>query len=220
MIEGKQLTTWQKFGHGLAVTVSGIVLTLSCFLVLPLLQAITQPEISSMDIVQEVTTELPPPPPPRQEEEEEKDDAPPPPAPVSSQAPPLNMADMDMILNGGWSGDGSGGALALATGAMFKGVDTSMDQLFDMGDLVEDPNPYFRARPDISRAMEERLPCTVFIEMTVDAQGNVVNPIVVRSDDPMFNEPALRAIRKWKFEPGKRGGKPDVFRVRQQITFE
>jgi len=31
---------------------------------------------------------------------------------------------------------------------------------------------------------------------------------------------ALDAIRKWKFEPGRRGGKPVSFRIRQKMSFK
>ena len=64
------------------------------------------------------------------------------------------------------------------------------------------------------------MPCTVLMAMTVTKTGRVVNPVVVRTDDPLFNSAALAAMRQWKFEPGKRRGKSDDFRVRQPMTFK
>jgi periplasmic protein TonB len=218
-VEAKTPTAWQRFGHGLAVTVSGTVLALSCFLILPLLQAITAPEKSDFIVTEASTTELPPPPPEPEKEEEEKDDKPPPPD-VANEAPPLDLSDLELALNPGFGGDGVGGSgFALSTASLLPSAN-SMNQLFDMSDLEESPRVLFRARPDVTAAMKKRMPCTVFLTMTVDAQGRVVNPSVLRSDDPLFDGPALKAIRQWKFEPGKRGGKPDSFRVRQPITFE
>ena len=37
---------------------------------------------------------------------------------------------------------------------------------------------------------------------------------------PQFEAAALAAIRQWKFEPGKRAGKPVRFRMRQPFTFK
>lgn len=218
--EGKQPTAWQRFGHGLAVTISGAVLALACFLVLPLLQAITQPEKSDVDFVDSGAVELPPPPPPEPEEEDDQPEDEPPPPQMAEEAPPLDLSDLELALNPGFGGSGVGSGFALPTAALLQNTGNSMNQLFDMGDLEESPRVIFRARPETTLAMKKRLPCTVFIVMTVDAQGRVVNPTVVRSDDAMFDAPALKAIRKWKFEPGKRGGKPDSFRVRQPITFQ
>ena len=207
-MEPKQPTAWQKFGHGLAVTISGVVFGLLCFLVLPLLQAITQPEKSGTRYVQAVTTELPPPPPPEPEPEDDAKDA-----------PPLDLSELELALNPSFGSGSSTGGFALPTSALLANTGNSMNQLFDMSDLEESPRVIFRARPQVTQAMKKRMPCTVFIVMTVDAQG-LVNPQVVRSDDSYFDAAALEAVRRWKFEPGKRGGKPDAFRVRQPVTFQ
>jgi len=42
---------------------------------------------------------------------------------------------------------------------------------------------------------------------------------VQNSTDPIFEGPALAAIKQWKFEPGKRKGEPVRFRMRVPITF-
>ena len=220
-MEAKQPTAWQRFGHGLAVTISGSVLALSCFLVLPLLQAITAPEQADMLLVDANTTELPPPPPPEPEKEEEQKDDEPPPPDTANEAPPLDLSDLELALNPGFGGDGvGGGGFALSTASLLQSTGNGMNQLFDMSDLEESPRVVFRARPEVSGAMKKRLPCTVFLTMTVDAEGRVQNPSVLSSHDPMFGVPPSQAIRQWKFEPGKRGGKPDSFRVRQPITFQ
>lgn len=191
-----------------------------CFLVLPLLAAITQPEQSTTRLVDASTTELPPPPPPEPEPDEDQKDEPPPPPDVNSEAPPLDLSDLELSLNPSFGTGGVGGGFTMPTGNLLQQTGNSMNSLFDMGDLVEDPRPIFRARPQVTAAMRKRMPCTVFILMTVDAQGRVVDPRVARSDDPLFDAAALEAVRRWKFEPGKRGGKPDSFRVRQPVTFQ
>jgi len=42
---------------------------------------------------------------------------------------------------------------------------------------------------------------------------------VQSSPDPVFERPALTAVKQWKFEPGKRGGQAVRFRMRVPITF-
>jgi protein TonB len=42
---------------------------------------------------------------------------------------------------------------------------------------------------------------------------------VQQSTDPVFERPALAAVKQWRFEPGKRNGKPVRFRMRVPITF-
>ena len=95
-----------------------------------------------------------------------------------------------------------------------------MANMFEMGSLEEKPEAIFKVRPEITREMKKRMPCTVVVAMTVTKLGRVVNPTVVRSDDPLFNDSALQAIRQWKWQPGKRRGRPDDFRVRQPMTFK
>lgn len=216
-----QSSSFRRFSHVFAVMTGALVLALGCFLLLPLLRAITAPPKADLDLRKVETTELPPPPPPEQEDEDEQDEPEPPPSPPAADAPPLDLSDLEMVLNGGGFGDGAGvfaGALPLALpGGSGSG---NMADLFNMGDLEEKPRVIYRARPDVTRAMSKRMPCTVNILMTVNKQGRVVNPTVYSTDDPLFNDAALKAIREWKFEPGKRKGKPDDFRVRQPITFK
>ena len=69
--------------------------------------------------------------------------------------------------------------------------------------------------PEVRR----KAPGTVYILFLVGTDGRVENPIVQKSSDPIFEKPALAAIKQWKFEPGKRSGQPVRFRMRVPITF-
>jgi len=53
----------------------------------------------------------------------------------------------------------------------------------------------------------------------VNERGHVENPIIQKSTDPVFERPALNAVKQWRFEPGKRNGEPVRFRMRIPITF-
>lgn len=59
----------------------------------------------------------------------------------------------------------------------------------------------------------------VMVEFVVDETGHVLNPCVVRSNDPVFEEPTLRAVAKWRFEPGRKGGRVVRFRMAVPVEF-
>jgi len=60
----------------------------------------------------------------------------------------------------------------------------------------------------------------VVIEFEVDAEGRVQNPVIASSDSPAFEEPALEALLKWKFQPATREGKAIKARMRVPVKFE
>ena len=58
------------------------------------------------------------------------------------------------------------------------------------------------------------------IEYTVDTQGKVVNPKVVSATHPDFGRSALDCITRWKFEPGKKDGRPVSVRMQLEFAFD
>ena len=60
---------------------------------------------------------------------------------------------------------------------------------------------------------------TVAVEFLVDEIGSVVSPRVTDSSDPIFNESAVRAIARWRFEPGRKDGRVVRFRRAVPIVF-
>ncbi len=59
----------------------------------------------------------------------------------------------------------------------------------------------------------------VTMSITVDEKGNVANPVVKKSTRPEFEQPAIDAILKWKFEPAKKDGKPVSVQVVIPLKF-
>ena len=59
----------------------------------------------------------------------------------------------------------------------------------------------------------------VVIDFWVDEQGQVRNAAVVQSDNPAFDEPALKALRQWKFQPATQDGRPVKVRQRLPMVF-
>jgi TonB family protein len=60
----------------------------------------------------------------------------------------------------------------------------------------------------------------VVVEFLVDIEGRVRNPFVVRSLNPSFDDSAIDAVRKWRFEPGRIGKRPVVTRMQVPMSFQ
>ena len=53
-----------------------------------------------------------------------------------------------------------------------------------------------------------------------DENGRIQDPRVESSSRPEFEQPALKAVARWRFRPGTREGQPVRTYVRQQIQFK
>jgi len=59
----------------------------------------------------------------------------------------------------------------------------------------------------------------VMVEFLVDETGNVYSPAILSVTTPGFEEAALRAVAKWKFEPGCKNGRRVRFRMSVPLIF-
>lgn len=83
------------------------------------------------------------------------------------------------------------------------------------------PKAIKKVEPDYPIGLRaSRLQGEVVVEFVVTAEGRVTDAIVVRSTNPLFEEPALEAIRKWTFEPGRVDGKPVNTKLQLPIGFQ
>ncbi|MDR2674162.1 MAG: TonB family protein [Opitutaceae bacterium] len=83
------------------------------------------------------------------------------------------------------------------------------------------PSLVHRERPVYPRAMRKSgLIGDVEISFVVDKKGDVVNPVVLRSNNPGFEEAALKSVLKWKFKPGTRDGRPVHTKMQVPIRFD
>ena len=102
-------------------------------------------------------------------------------------------------------------------GASFgKGI----KDLFDINNL--DQKPIARVQPgpqypyEMSRA---GISGDVVVEFIISANGDVIDTRVVRSSHREFEVPAMQAVQKWKFKPGRKGGKAVAVRAQQLLEF-
>jgi protein TonB len=212
-------TSFSRLRHRLWVALGAFGLTLLFFLVLPLMQTITQPRDMDMELRDaDIANVPPPPPPPEPEKEEQKEEEPPPPE-LADEAPPLDLSQLELALNPGFSEGWMGGgdfAVKLNTGLA---KDDTLDSVFSMADLDQKPRVIYQPGPTLDAAARRKAPGTVYIIFIVDQRGRVENPMIQKSTDPVFEKPALAAVKQWKFEPGKRNGQPVRFRMRVPVTF-
>lgn len=91
----------------------------------------------------------------------------------------------------------------------------------------EDPTPDERPKP-IDRPLPEYpkemrylgLRGEVLVNFIIDREGFVQRASVARTLNPGFNEAALAAVRKWRFEPARVKGRAVAVSMQQPITFE
>ena len=194
---------------GFAVSAVGAVgLTLQCFLVLPVIQAITEPPRTDL-IVSEMDTSVLPPPPPAPEEEEPEEEPEPEEAPpeLAEDTAPLDLSQLELALNPGF-GDGWGAADMQVDLSNLVAGDEAAESLFTLADLDQRPRCVYQPSPVVDAKLQRKAPATVYVLFAVDTRGRVKDPVVQRSSDPAFERSALRAVKQWRFEPGRLDGEP------------
>jgi protein TonB len=100
------------------------------------------------------------------------------------------------------------------------GIDFSRSTIFSPDGLDRVPNARVQIPPDYPHSMKQSgAGGSVLVEFDVDTAGRVVRAEAIRYTDRELVEPAVRAVRKWRFEPGRRHGKAVPFRMAVPIEF-
>ena len=208
--------------HRAGVFVGAVGLSLMLFIVLPVIQTISKPLTTDVLLQTVDTANLEPPPPAAPEEE------PPPEAEPEEQPPelveeaaPLDLSQLEVVLNPGFGGDWAGAAdFAVKLNSVVAGsAESEAEAVFSMADLDQKPTIVYQPGPAMSKELRRKAPGKVNVIFIVDENGRVADARVRSSSDPVFEDPALKAVQKWKFEPGKRGGRAVRFRMLAPITF-
>ena len=85
---------------------------------------------------------------------------------------------------------------------------------------TEPPVPVRTVAPEVPMGFA-RLGLTglVTISLTVDDKGNVQDEKIIKSSHHELEEPALTAIKKWRFKPARKDGNPVAMHVAIPIRF-
>ena len=206
-----------RWAGRLVVLVAASVVTFAYFLILPLLESIGRPPKDEYDVRSISVVEEPPPPPPPMEEEKEEEKQEEQPE-LDSQAEPLDLSQLEIALNtnatGGWGADFGVDVRSHMARAQ------KMDAVFSLSELDQRPRPVYQPSPRYPPELQRKgVQGSVTVAFIVDSDGRVTRAKVQKSSHPGFNRAALKAVKRWKFEPGKREGKAVQFRMRVPITF-
>ena len=121
---------------------------------------------------------------------------------------------------GGGSGTGVGGGKGSGIGPG-EGGGTG-GGVYRPGNGVISPRLLYEVRPNYtSEAMRAKIQGTVTMEAVVMPDGSVGAIHITRSLDPIFglDEEAIRTVKKWRFAPGVRQGRPVPVLVEIEMTF-
>lgn len=109
------------------------------------------------------------------------------------------------------------GAISIPTGQF--GFGKGM-QVFDINQLDQIPQPLYRPQPTYPYEMRKQgISGQVVVQFIVDSNGNVRNAFAVSSTQHEFEAPAVQAVSRWRFKPGRRGGRSVNTRMEIPIVF-
>ena len=116
--------------------------------------------------------------------------------------------------SGGGVGSGRGGGFGPGEGGGFGGG------AFRIGGGVSAPVPIFKVEPEYSEeARKAKFQGTVLLAIVVDESGQTGNVRVVRALGMGLDEKAMEAVRKWRFKPGYKDGKPVSVLANVEVNF-
>ncbi|MAW60589.1 MAG: hypothetical protein CMJ94_07115 [Planctomycetes bacterium] len=209
--------------HRLLTILGAVLLTLTFFLVLPIIQAINAPPEKDTMLREASAVDLPTPEAPPIEEEEPEEEEEIEEEELQQDEQLLSLDQLELALSGEISGGFGGGSFGQVKLPSLTGGSGADDAAFALGSLDQEARPRFKQGPSYNaaiRAKIQRGPATVWLAFIVDESGQVIMPRVVSSPDPAFNAAALAAIKKWRFDPARSNGKPVRQPMKLPMTFQ
>jgi protein TonB len=183
-------------------------------------------EVETVDVVKIEMPTLPPEEPEKKAIDEPQDED----AVVSSIAPPSLVEIPNVVPNATFvmtpdipppPGIATAkGVVTIPANPRPPGWGRNYGNLFNIDQLDQIPVATYRAYPiypyELKRNGTEG---TVTVGFICDSDGNVHDAYVANSTNRGFDAPAVQAVTKWKFKPGKRGGKAVNTRMSVPIVF-
>lgn len=101
------------------------------------------------------------------------------------------------------------------------GAGQGLNHVFDLAQLDQPPEVRVQQPPIYPASLRRSGRAgEVSIGFVVDTNGNVLDPYVISASDEDLATPALQAIRRWKFRPGRRNGRFVSTRMSEAIAFQ
>lgn len=84
----------------------------------------------------------------------------------------------------------------------------------------EAPVPVRTVAPEFPSDMKRQgISGLVMVNCQIDREGHVQDPKVIKATNEAFSEPAVEAVKQWKFKPAHRDGNPVAVRVTIPMKF-
>ncbi len=101
------------------------------------------------------------------------------------------------------------------TGGYAKGM-----EVFDISKLDQVPEAIYRPQPVYPYSMRKQgVSGQVLVQFIVEINGTVSSAYAVRSTNKEFEEPAVVAVGRWRFRPGRKAGMTVRTRMEVPIVF-
>jgi len=189
----------------------GVLISLLLFLILPFTQKLSGS--NPKNLLTRVDVSLPPPPPPppppEEEEEEEKPE-------LEQEQQLLNLNQLELALNPG------AGGVGIYAGLNPKvGTDAIAEmKIFDLSEVDREPRPLVRIPPQYPpKLLLNRVKGRVDVSIVIDEEGRVTDYKVRTFTHDEFKREVTRVIRRWKFSPAIKDGRPVAVRKIQPFFF-
>ncbi len=142
--------------------------------------------------------------------------------PLAKLGPPSNGPG-----SGGGIGSGRGGGVGSGSGAGFgpghgggMGGGGFSGGVYRAGGGVTAPALLYKVEPEYSEeARKAKFQGTVVLYVEVDPAGRAVNARIIQSLGLGLDEKAMDAIKKWRFRPGYKDGKPVTVAAMIEVNF-
>ncbi len=173
--------------------------------------------------------EMPPPPPEEEPEPQELSDEAP--AEVAELAPPMavdlpSVVTIDSFVQKLQPPPPPGlerptGNITIPTGRPNTGnIGQGMKDLFDLANLDQAPQARIQGKPNYPFEMRRAgITGDVLVGFIVNSNGDVVEATAIKSSQREFEAAAIQAVSKWKFKPGRKGGRAVNTKMQVPIVF-
>lgn len=114
-----------------------------------------------------------------------------------------------------------GAGIVIPTATRPGSGDAGLKNIFNLADLDQRLEVRVRTKPNIPFELKRTglNRAEVLVGFIVDANGDVRDAYIIRSNHSSLEEPVLQAVARWKFKPGRRAGAAVNTRVEQLLEF-
>ncbi|MDB4473439.1 energy transducer TonB [Opitutaceae bacterium] len=145
-------------------------------------------------------------------------------------APPMNADVPSVVLDSAFKQklqpppppglDRPTGVISIPKTSASRAIGKGMSDLFDLKNLDQAPSPRFQSKPNYPFEMRRAgIEGQVLVGFIVDSRGTVREAYPIKSTHREFESAAVQAVSKWRFRPGKKGGRAVNTRMQVPIVF-